>query len=188
MLMRAESGLSGRRRMEGSREHGSRDGGFVLHGRVKGRVGRVWRALAGFGARGLVATRGRVVGLCRRITGPPSYWRWCAFGTTFAHRAGWNVGFSRDFEGSFLYFWLGGRCARRGSGMPDAFGLMEPMERVPWGFASEGSGAALGRVAPGALLRRDAMDRARNERHVAWCAWALKMSGGRSGYESAEKY
>jgi hypothetical protein len=58
MLMRAESGLSGRRRMEGSREHGSRDGGFVLHGRVKGarwqglaRFGRVWRARAGRDAR-----------------------------------------------------------------------------------------------------------------------------------------
>jgi hypothetical protein len=63
-----------------------------------------WGALAGFGARWQVSAWGRVVGLSMRIFGPPCFWRWCAHGTTFAHRAGGNVGFSRDFGGFIFSF------------------------------------------------------------------------------------
>jgi hypothetical protein len=90
---------------------------------VMGRVGGVWRALAGAGARGAVVARGlRGWVVARRMVGPPCYWGCCAFGTTFAHRALEMWIFRGISGGEFLDFWWGGGCARWGSGVPDGCG------------------------------------------------------------------
>src|SRR5258706_5587874 len=70
MLTRAGIGSGERGRVGSSREGGAPLGGFVLHGPVMARVGSVWRALAGFGARERVVARARVVWLSRRIGCP----------------------------------------------------------------------------------------------------------------------
>src|SRR4051812_29301375 len=75
--------------------------------RVLGRVGALWGALT------LAGTWPRWVGLVVRIIGPPCYWRWCAFGTLFAHRAGKMWVFGRESRGFFLFFGFGESRERR---------------------------------------------------------------------------
>jgi hypothetical protein len=62
----------------GSRGHGTVRGGFVLQGRVMGRVGGCE----------IVVAQEWGAGLSRRIAGPPCYWERCAIGTIFAQHAG----------------------------------------------------------------------------------------------------